>query len=106
MSVHAANNLSFYTASYYHRVNSNLEASGKAAWSTQKENAVALEVGAKLFLDNSAFVKGKINNAGIVGVSYTQMLRPGVKVNIGAAVDSSRLNENAHKLGLAFTFNN
>lgn len=84
----------------------NLEASGKASWSNKGVNAVALEVGAKLHLDSTAFVKGKITNVGVVGVSYTQLLRPGVKVNIGAAVDTSRLHENAHRLGLALTFEN
>jgi hypothetical protein len=38
--------------------------------------------------------------------SYTQALRPGVKVNLGASVDTTRLNENAHKLGLSFTLEN
>lgn len=39
-------------------------------------------------------------------ISYTQALRPGVKVNLGASVDTTRLNENAHKLGLSFTLEN
>lgn len=106
VAIHALNNLDQYAASYYHRVSENLEASGKASWTNKGVNAVALEVGAKLHLDPTAFVKGKITNLGVVGVSYTQLLRPGVKVNIGAAVDTSRLNENAHRLGLALTFEN
>ncbi|GAA5817101.1 hypothetical protein MFLAVUS_010641 [Mucor flavus] len=106
IALHATNNLENYAASYYHRVSDVLEASGKASWSNKVSSAVALEVGAKLILDNTAFVKGKITNAGVAGVSYTQLLRPGVKVNIGAAVDINRLNENAHKVGLALTFEN
>ncbi|KAG0165248.1 Mitochondrial porin [Apophysomyces sp. BC1034] len=106
VAVHASNELSSFAASYYHRVNSDLEASGKASWNTKGSNAVALEVGAKLKLDSSAFVKGKISNSGVLGVAYTQALRPGVKVNLGASIDTSRLNENAHKLGLSFTFEN
>lgn len=42
----------------------------------------------------------------LVPFSYTQLLRPGVKLSIGGSVDSTRLNENAHKLGLAFTLEN
>lgn len=95
-----------YAASYYHRVSETIEASGKASWTNKGTSAVALEVGAKLLLDNTAFMKAKITNVGVVGVSYTQLLRPGVKVNIGAAVDTGRLNENAHKVGLALTFEN
>jgi voltage-dependent anion channel protein 2 len=98
--------LSHYTASYYHRVSESLEASGKASWSDKGTHNVALEVGAKLKLDSTAFVKGKITNIGLVGVSYTQLVRPGVKANIGAAIDTSRLNENAHKVGVALTFEN
>ncbi|KAI8884952.1 hypothetical protein K501DRAFT_284539 [Backusella circina FSU 941] len=106
VAVHATNNLSHYAASYYHRVNSDLEASGKASWDSKGANAVALEVGAKLKLDSSAFVKTKISNSGVLGLAYTQSLRPGVKVNLGASVDTTRLNENAHKLGLSFTLEN
>ncbi|ORY96807.1 eukaryotic porin/Tom40 [Syncephalastrum racemosum] len=106
VAVHALNNLNSYAASYYHRVNGDLEASGKASWDATGSNAVALEVGAKLKLDSSAFVKGKISNAGVLGVAYTQALRPGVKVNLGASIDTTRLNENAHKLGLSFTLEN
>lgn len=106
MAIHAVNNLNNYSASYYHRVSHTLEASGKANWSNKGSNLVALEVGAKLHLDPTAFVKGKITNNGVVGASYTQIVRPGVKVNIGAAVDTSRLNENAHKVGVALTFEN
>lgn len=95
-----------FAASFYHRVNPDLEASGKAAWDATKQNAVALEVGAKLKLDSTTFVKAKISNAGVLGVAYTQALRPGVKINLGAAVDTTRLNENAHKIGVAFTLEN
>lgn len=83
-----------------------MEASGKANWSNKGSNLVTLEVGAKLHLDPTAFVKGKITNNGVVGASYTQIVRPGVKVNIGAAVDTGRLNENAHKVGIAVAFEN
>lgn len=85
-----------------------MEASGKAVWSN-KDTAmtnVTLEVGAKLRLDSTAFVKGKITNAGLLSTSYTQEIRQGVRINIGAAIDTNRLNENAHKVGLALTFEN
>ncbi|CAO3647721.1 unnamed protein product [Cunninghamella blakesleeana] len=106
VALHATNNLNVFSASYYHRVSSDLEASGKASWDSKGSNAVALEVGGKLKLDSSAFVKGKISNSGVLGVAYTQALRPGVKVNLGAAIDTTRLNENAHKIGLSFTLEN
>ncbi|CEG76979.1 hypothetical protein RMATCC62417_11797 [Rhizopus microsporus] len=101
----ASNNLSRYAASYYHRINSNLEASGKAEWNSMT-NVLGLEFGGKLVLDSTASVKGKITNNGIVGVAYMQTIRPGVKLNLGAAVDATRLNESAHKIGLSLSFEN
>ncbi|KAI7878500.1 hypothetical protein K492DRAFT_164826 [Lichtheimia hyalospora FSU 10163] len=106
VAVHATNNLSNFAASYYHKVKSDIEVSGKASWDAKANGPVALEVGAKRTLDKTTFVKGKISNSGVVGVAYTQALRPGVKVNVGASIDTSRLNENAHKLGLSLTLEN
>jgi len=106
VAVHATNNLNNYAASYYHRVNADLEASGKAAWDSKGSNAIGLEVGAKLKLDSTTFVKTKISNSGVLGLAYSQDLRPGVKINFGASIDTGRLNENAHKLGLSLTLGN
>jgi voltage-dependent anion channel protein 2 len=74
---------------------------------------VALEVGVKSYLDISSFVKAKINNAGILGLGYTQALRPGVKASFGVAVDTQKLGQGgfsekadatpSHSVGVAFT---
>ena len=101
----ASNNLSRYVASYYHRINSNLEASGAAEWNSMT-NVLGLEFGGKLVLDSTASVKGKITNNGIVGFAYMQTIRPGVKLNLGAAIDATRLNESSHKIGLSLSFEN
>lgn len=106
VAVHATNNLNVYAASYYHRVNEVLEASGKAAWDSKGSNAIGLEVGAKYKMDSTTFVKAKISNSGVLGLAYSQDLRPGVKINFGASIDTGRLNENAHKLGLSLTLGN
>ncbi|KAL1923567.1 uncharacterized protein VTP21DRAFT_8547 [Calcarisporiella thermophila] len=104
LTLHAQQNLSVFSASYYHRVSPTVEAGGRAVWDSKTANSnVALEVGTKYFLDKDAFVKAKVNNNGILGLSYTQLLRPGVKVTLGGSFDTSRVNENAHKFGLAFT---
>jgi hypothetical protein len=42
--------------------------------------------------DNAAFVKAKINNAGILCLGYTQALRPGVKGELLGAHDLSKAN--------------
>ncbi|KAG1449889.1 hypothetical protein G6F46_011684 [Rhizopus delemar] len=105
VALHATNSLSRYTASYYQRLDESLEATAKADWD-KKTNTIGLEAGAKMVLDSTSFVKGKVTNTGIVGISYTQLIRPGIKANLGFAADSAHLNENAYKVGLTLTFEN
>lgn len=65
VTLHANNNLSLYMASYYHRVNPDIETSARATYDTKGPTSVVnLEVGTKTYLDNAAFVKAKINNSG------------------------------------------
>jgi voltage-dependent anion channel protein 2 len=80
------------------------------------------------YLDNAAFIKAKINNAGVVALGwlscsaflaathfrlgYTQSLRPGVKASFGLALDTTKLNDAAptggpsHKVTLVFITQN
>lgn len=123
-TVQAHNNFKTFSASYHHRVSPLLEvlpfiviadvqAAGKASFDPKATSGnVALEVAAKYLLDRDTFVKvpltlyqtyfqGKINNSGIAAVSYIQTLRPGIKVGFGASIDTQRLQESAHKIGLS-----
>lgn len=109
IALHALGNLSTYSASYYHRVNTDVEASARATYDSKASNNVNLEVGTKTYLDNAAFVKAKINNSGILALGYAQALRPGVKATFGLALDTLKLasgsaDANAHKMGAALTF--
>ncbi|KAI6129796.1 eukaryotic porin/Tom40 [Pisolithus croceorrhizus] len=110
VTVHGLNNLNTFSASYYHRVSPDVEAGAKAVYDAKSTTSgVALEVGAKAYLDSAAFVKAKINNAGVLALGYTQTLRPGVKASFGLALDTQRLNDvvptgPAHKVGASFTF--
>lgn len=83
-------NGSTFAASYYHRVSPDVEAGAKAIYDTKATTTgVNLEVGAKAYvspldirstpnsehllvkysyLDSAAFVKAKINNAGILAL--------------------------------------
>ena len=45
-----------------------------------------------------------MNNQGQVGLSYTQNLRTGVKLNLSALVEGRNINAGGHKLGLALDF--
>lgn len=56
-SITASNNLSVFSAAYYHKVNSQVEAGSKAVWDSKTGNAVGLEVAAKYRLDTLSFAK-------------------------------------------------
>ncbi|KNC96417.1 uncharacterized protein SPPG_08315 [Spizellomyces punctatus DAOM BR117] len=103
LALHATNALSTYSASYYHRVNQDVEAGAKATWVKSADNTVHIEVGSKYVLDNDAFLKAKIDNRGQLGLGYTQLLRKGIKLSLGGLFDTTRLHENVHKVGVALT---
>ncbi|KAG5457892.1 MAG: eukaryotic porin-domain-containing protein, partial [Olpidium bornovanus] len=90
---------SVFSASYYHRVNADVDAGGKAVWDSKANNqAVGIEIGTKYKIDNDAFIKAKIDNGGRLGLGYTQTLRKGVKISLAGLFDTTKLNENAHKV--------
>ncbi|KAI9828998.1 MAG: hypothetical protein M1832_000021 [Thelocarpon impressellum] len=103
-AVTATNNLSLFSASYFHKVNSQVEAGAKATWDSKGNNAVGLEVASKYRLDPTSFAKAKINDRGIAALAYNVLLRPGVTLGLGASFDTQNLNEAAHKVGASFTF--
>ncbi|RKP10898.1 eukaryotic porin/Tom40 [Thamnocephalis sphaerospora] len=107
VALHANAGMSVFAASFFHRVNPDVEVGAKATWDSKTQNApVALELGTKYFLDKDTFVKTKIDNAGRLGLGYTQRLRAGVKVSLGGSFDTSRLNESAHKVGISLVLEN
>jgi voltage-dependent anion channel protein 2 len=56
----ATNNLSFFSASYFHKVNPQVEAGAKATWDAKGGKAVGLEVASKYRLDGSSFAKVRV----------------------------------------------
>ena len=103
-AVTATDNLSIFSASYYHKVNSQVEAGSKATWNSKTSNAVGLEVAVKYRLDPVSFVKGKINDRGVAAVAYNVLLREGVTFGVGASFDTQKLDQATHKVGTSFTF--
>lgn len=103
-AITASNNLSVFAASYYHKVNSQVEAGAKATWDSKAGNNVGLEVASKYRLDPSSFAKAKINDRGIAALAYNVKLRPGVTTGLGVSLDTQNLNEAAHKVGVSFEF--
>lgn len=110
VSIHGLGNMNTFAASYYHRVSRDVEAGAKAVYDSKAATKnVSLEVGAKAYLDTAAFIKAKVNSAGLLVLGYTQTLRPGVKMSAGLALDTQKLNDPslagpAHKVGAHFIF--
>ncbi|KAI1764168.1 eukaryotic porin/Tom40 [Hypoxylon sp. FL1150] len=103
-AVTATDNLSIFAASYYHKVNSQVEAGAKAVWNSKSGNTVGLEVASKYRIDNMSFAKAKINDRGVAAVSYNVLLRGGVTIGLGASFDTQKLDQATHKVGASFTF--
>lgn len=92
-----------FSASYFQKFNDQLEVACRATWSAKLPN-LSMEVGAKWFLLGGGFIKTKLDNVGRLGVALASDLRPGVQVILGATVDTAKLGENAHKLGLELSY--
>ncbi|KAG8676998.1 hypothetical protein FPOAC1_003009 [Fusarium poae] len=103
-AITASDNLSVFAASYYHKVNSQVEAGAKATWNSKTGNAVGLEVASKYRIDPVSFTKVKINDRGIAALAYNVLLREGVTLGLGGSFDTQKLDQATHKLGASFTF--
>ncbi|GEQ69281.1 hypothetical protein JCM33374_g2952 [Metschnikowia sp. JCM 33374] len=104
VGVTSTSNLSVFTAAYYHKVSPLVEAGAKATWDSVKSQNVNVEFATKYKLDSSAFVKAKIADSGLTALAYSQELRPGVRLGLGASFDALKLAEPVHKLGVSLSF--
>lgn len=100
----ASQNLLLFNAAYFHKVSPFVEVGAKTTWDSVKSNAVNVEFATKYALDPSAFVKAKIADSGLTALSYSQELRPGVRLGLGASFDALKLAEPVHKLGFSLSF--
>lgn len=99
-SIIASNNLTVFSASYYHKVNSQVEAGAKAVWDSKSGSNVGLEVASKYRIDPLSFTKAKINDRGIAALSYNVLLREGVTLGLGASFDTQKLDSSPNKVSL------
>lgn len=100
----ASQQLSVFNAAYYHKVSPLVEVGALATWDSVKANKVNIEFATKYALDVSSFVKAKIADSGLTALSYSQELRPGVRLGLGASFDALKLSEPVHKLGFQLSF--
>ncbi|KAG5834079.1 hypothetical protein ANANG_G00257460 [Anguilla anguilla] len=90
-----------FGGSIYQKVSEQLETAVSLAW-TAGSNNTRFGIGAKYQLDKDASLSAKVNNASLIGIGYTQSLRPGVKVTVSALVDGKNVSAGGHKVGLGF----
>ncbi|XP_041937028.1 voltage-dependent anion-selective channel protein 2-like isoform X1 [Alosa alosa] len=90
-----------FGGSIYQKVNDQLETAVTLAW-TAGSNNTRFGIAAKYQLDKDASISAKVNNASLIGVGYTQSLRPGVKLTLSALVDGKNFNSGGHKVGMGF----
>ncbi|CAN0436824.1 voltage-dependent anion-selective channel protein 2 [Lethenteron reissneri] len=83
----------------YQKVNDKLETAVDLAW-TAGSNTTRFGIAAKYQLDSNTTINAKVNNSSLVGLGYTQTLRPGVKLSLSALLDGKNINAGGHKLGL------
>uniref|UniRef100_A0A8C9ZB09 Non-selective voltage-gated ion channel VDAC2 n=1 Tax=Sander lucioperca TaxID=283035 RepID=A0A8C9ZB09_SANLU len=88
-----------FGGSIYQKVSDTLETAVNLAW-TAGSNSTRFGIAAKYQLDKDASVSAKVNNNSLVGVGYTQTLRPGVKLTLSGLIDGKNINAGGHKLGL------
>uniref|UniRef100_A0A672REA5 Non-selective voltage-gated ion channel VDAC1 n=1 Tax=Sinocyclocheilus grahami TaxID=75366 RepID=A0A672REA5_SINGR len=92
-----------FGGSIYQKVNDNLETAVNLAWTAGNSNT-RFGIAAKYQIDADASFSAKVNNSSLVGLGYTQTLKPGIKLTISALLDGKNVNAGGHKLGLGLEF--
>ncbi|XP_032568573.1 voltage-dependent anion-selective channel protein 3 isoform X1 [Chiroxiphia lanceolata] len=90
-----------FGGSIYQKVNNNVETSVNLAW-TAGSNNTRFGIAAKYQLDDKTSLVGKVNNASLIGLGYTHVLRPGIKLTVSGLIDGKNFNAGGHKVGLGF----
>ncbi|KAI0243812.1 Mitochondrial porin, partial [Massospora cicadina] len=81
-ALHSTDSFGTFAGTFYQRVNPDVD----------------VGLGTKYSLDKEAFVKAKVDNQGKLGLAYTQLLKPGIKLSLGGSFDTAKLNEPSHKI--------
>ncbi|TRZ22114.1 hypothetical protein HGM15179_005018 [Zosterops borbonicus] len=92
-----------FGGSIYQKVNDKLETAVNLAWTAGNSNT-RFGIAAKYQIDTDASFSAKVNNSSLIGLGYTQTLKPGVKLTLSALLDGKNVNAGGHKLGLGLEF--
>lgn len=100
----ATSNLSVFTAGYLHRISPISDVVAKTTWDFLKASKINVEFGTRYFLDKDTFFKAKICDSGLTALSYSQLLKPNVRLGLGVSFDVLKLSEPVHKMGCHLSF--
>ncbi|XP_075580069.1 non-selective voltage-gated ion channel VDAC3 isoform X2 [Pelecanus crispus] len=90
-----------FGGSIYQKVNNKVETSVNLAW-TAGSNNTRFGIAAKYQLDEKTSIVAKVNNASLIGIGYSHVLRPGVKLTLSGLIDGKNFSAGGHKVGLGF----
>lgn len=96
LSLNAAKELGF---NVYQRVNDKLESGVQLSW-LGGTNDTSLALASKYQVDSQTAFGFRVNNRLFLGLSFQQVLRPGVKLTLSASFDARNLNAGGHKVGM------
>ncbi|CAJ0961507.1 unnamed protein product [Ranitomeya imitator] len=92
-----------FGGSVYQKVNNKLETAINLAWTAGNSNT-RFGIAAKYQIDSDASFSAKVNNSSLIGLGYTQTLKPGIKLTLSTLLDGKNINAGGHKLGLGLEF--
>ncbi|KAF7696888.1 hypothetical protein HF521_005306 [Silurus meridionalis] len=92
-----------FGGSIYQKVNDKLETAVNLAWTAGNSNT-QFGIAARYQTDENASFSAKVNNSSLIGMGYTQTLKPGVKLTLSTLLDGKNINTGGHKLGLGLEF--
>ncbi|EGW10387.1 Voltage-dependent anion-selective channel protein 1 [Cricetulus griseus] len=84
-------------------VNKKLETAINLAWTAGNSNT-RFGIAAKYQVDPDVCFSAKVNNSSLIGLGYTQTLKPGIKLTLSALLEGKNVNAGGHKLGLGLEF--
>lgn len=85
--------------SVYQRFNNRLETGVQLAW-TSGTNQTRFALASKYQLDSLTAIGAKVNNVGQIGLSFQQMLQPGVKLTLSGLFEARNINAGGHRVGM------
>lgn len=93
-----------FQGSISHKVNSALETAVSFAWNKDSPTAPSFIIGAKYNIEKDTSISAKINQASALGLSFSQVLRPGVKLTLSSLIDVKNFDAGGHLVGLSLNF--